>query len=73
MTRIRPTLADYHKARDLEWYEAHAERLEYLGNSRWLVFVSDDPYDHRTDSEHDSLSEAIRVAREPVGDENGSR
>ena len=71
MTRTRPTMQDYKKARDLEWYEAHAEWLECLGNGRWQVFATDDVYDGRLHSEHGSLGEAIKVARELVGDGDG--
>ena len=67
MTRTRPTMADYHKARAFEWYEAHAEWFEPLGNGQWQVFPNADPYDHRTHSVHDSLGEAIKAARELVG------
>ena len=68
MTRIRPTLADYKMARDLEWYGAHADRLEHLGGGHWCVFASDNVYDHAVDSEHGSLGEAIERGRELVGD-----
>ena len=71
MTRTRPTMQDWHKARDLEWYEAHAEWFEPLGNGRWQVFATDDVYDHAVHSEHGSLGEAIKVARGLVGDEDG--
>ena len=71
MTRTRPTMADWHKARDLEWYEAHAEWFCSLANGRWQVFASADAYNDMVYGEYGSLGEAIKAARGLVGDGDG--
>jgi len=68
MTRIRPTMDDWRKARDLEWYDQNPERIEYLGPNGWLVWTEDG-----TDSlgRVESLIVAISIARKPEVKPNG--
>ena len=64
MSRTRPTMADWHKARDLDWLANGGwEMIDGGVDGLWTVYACADPFDHEVHSFEPTLADAIRVAR----------
>jgi hypothetical protein len=69
--RTRPTMTDWHMARDLEWYEQHPDWFLHEWDGQWTVFESDNPLEQKVYCVMGTLREAIRVARRLLRDSDG--
>ena len=67
MTRTRPTMDNYRKARAYEWLAEHGDSVYPVSDTEWVVFPPEGP--ERSDPV--DLFEAVRLARELQGELDG--
>ena len=70
--RIRPTLEDYKRAEDFRWLaEGGWNMIDSRVGGGWVVFAKDDVFNHAIHSTEPTLEDAVRVARELQGGQDG--